>query len=272
MAAIGRFARWQLVSRVTPFLIALPFVGDTSLFARRGMAGATGNYYCGLHEYRDMAFVLHALRPGNLFVDVGANVGSYTVLASGVVGARTIAIEPIPATFRYLELNAALNGLTGLVELDCLGLSGREGVLRFTASLDTVNHVVTEEESIDSVEVRVATLDEVLQGRSPIVIKIDVEGHERAVLAGATKTLADPALLAVVMETNGSGTRYGVSDAELIQTLAQYGFKTFTYEPFARRLISAVPRDGNTIFVRDIEIVAKRVRESARYKLLNGEI
>jgi FkbM family methyltransferase len=272
MAAIGRFVRWQLLSRVAPGLTALPFAGGTSLFARRGMTGATGNFYSGLHEYRDMAFVLHALRAGNLFVDVGANVGSYTVLASGVVGARTIAVEPIPATFKSLELNVVLNGLTDLVELQCLGLSDQKGVLRFTESLDTVNHVATENESVDSVEVRVATLDEVLQGRSPTVIKIDVEGHERAVLSGATKTLTDPALIAVVMETNASGARYGVSDDELIQTLVQFGFERFTYDPFARRLISAVQRDGNTLFVRDIDIVAKRVRESARYQLLNGEI
>ena len=272
LAAIGRFVRWQVVSRLTPGLIALPFAGGTSLFARLGMTGATGNFYCGLHEYRDMAFVLHALRPGDLFVDIGANVGSYTVLASGVVGACTIAVEPIPATFRSLGLNVALNGLTGLVELQCLGLSDRAGVLRFTEHLDTVNHVVTKEESVDSVEVRVVRLDDVLKDRSPTVIKIDVEGHEKAVLSGATKTLADPTLLAVVMETNGSGARYGVSDDELIQFLAHFGFEEFTYDPFARRLISAVQRDENTLFVRDIEIVAKRVRESARYQLINGEI
>ena len=272
LAAIGRFVRWQLASRVTPGLIALPFAGGTSLFARRGMTGATGNFYCGLHECKDMAFVLHALRAGDLFVDVGANIGSYTVLASGVVGARTIAVEPIPATFLSLELNAALNGLTDLVELKCLGLSDRQGVLRFTASLDTVNHVATENESADSVEVCVATLDEVLQGRSPTVIKIDVEGHEKAVLSGATKTLADPALLAVVMETNESGARYGVADDELVHILAQFGFAKFTYDPFTRGLVSAVHRDENTLFIRDIEIVAKRVRESVRYQLLNGEI
>jgi FkbM family methyltransferase len=242
------------------------------LFASRGMTGATGNFYCGLHEYRDMAFVLHVLRAGNLFVDVGANIGSYTVLASGVVGARTIAIEPIPTTFQSLRLNAALNGLADLVELQCVGLSDREGVLRFTASLDTVNHVATVDELVDSVDVPVTTLDKVLHARSPTVIKIDVEGHERAVLSGATKTLADPALLGVVMETNGSGSRYGVSDDELIEILAQFGFETFTYDPFDRRLVSGIQRAGNTLFVRDIEIVERRVREAVHYQLINGEI
>lgn len=82
-AALGRVIRWQIASRLVPGPIALPFVKDTYLFATRGMTGATGNWYCGLHEYEDMSFVLHTLKPGDLFVDVGANIGSYSVLAAG---------------------------------------------------------------------------------------------------------------------------------------------------------------------------------------------
>jgi len=64
-----------------PGPIALPFVGGSVLLAIRGMTGASGNWYCGLAEFEDMALVLHALRPGELFVDIGANVGAYSVLA-----------------------------------------------------------------------------------------------------------------------------------------------------------------------------------------------
>src|SRR5947207_3361417 len=86
--AVGRFVRWQIGSRLIGGKAAVPFVGPTRLLISRGMHGATGNYYCGLHEFEDMALVLHALRPGDLFFDVGANVGSYTVLAGGAAGAR----------------------------------------------------------------------------------------------------------------------------------------------------------------------------------------
>jgi len=55
--------------------------------------------------------------------------------------------------------------------------------------------------------VPVRTLGAVLDGRSPALIKMDVEGFESAVLAGAERALADPALLAVIMELNGSGVR-----------------------------------------------------------------
>ncbi len=82
-AAWLRVLRWQLAARLMPGRIALPFVEETWLFAQRGMTGATGNWYCGLHEVEEMAFVLHLLRVGEHFVDIGANIGSYTMLAGG---------------------------------------------------------------------------------------------------------------------------------------------------------------------------------------------
>ena len=103
LAALWRVLRWQTAARLMPGLIALPYVNGTWLFANRGMTGATGNWYCGLHEVHEMAFVLHLLRPGEHFMDVGANVGSYTVLAGGGVKARITAVEPIPATFAHLQ-------------------------------------------------------------------------------------------------------------------------------------------------------------------------
>ena len=81
------------------------------------MTGVTGNIYAGLHEFADMAFVLHFLRAGDLFADVGANVGSYTILASGVVGCRTVAFEPDPVTAAALERNINLNKIAERVEL-----------------------------------------------------------------------------------------------------------------------------------------------------------
>ena len=102
MRAVGRVIQWQIGSRLLPGLVSLPFVGATQLLVERGMTGATGNWYCGLHEAPEMAFVLHVLRATDHFVDVGANVGSYTVLAAGAVGARSTAVEPIPSTFTHL--------------------------------------------------------------------------------------------------------------------------------------------------------------------------
>lgn len=83
------------------------------------MTGATGNIYTGLHEFIDMAFCLHLLRPGDLFIDVGANVGSYTILASKVVGANSFTLEPVPETFKRLKRNININDIVSLVDARC---------------------------------------------------------------------------------------------------------------------------------------------------------
>lgn len=271
-AALGRVARWQVASRLMAGPIALPFVDGTSLFVSRGMTGATGNWYCGLHEVQDMAFVLHLLRPGDGFLDAGANVGTYTILAAGAAGARVTAVEPIPSTFAHLQRNIVLNGLEPLVHAVRCGLSNRAGRLRFTADLDTVNHVVADHEKVPAVEVPVRTADDLLGGACPALIKIDVEGHEHPVLEGAARTLADARLLAVVMETNGSGSRYGIQDQDLFALMARHGFDACTYDPFARRMIDLPPGAGNSIFIRHRAAVEARLRDARSYQLINGTI
>ena len=106
LATLVRWLRWQVGSRLLPGPVVVPFVNNTSLIVRPGMTGATGNVYCGLHEFEDMALVLHALRSRDLFVDIGANVGSYTVLGGGqparVASASNPSLEPSRGCERIL--------------------------------------------------------------------------------------------------------------------------------------------------------------------------
>lgn len=242
------------------------------MFATRGMTGATGNWYCGLHEVNEMAFVLHLLRPDEHFLDVGANVGSYSILAGGAARARVTAVEPIPTTFAHLQRNVVLNGLNERVRCCQAGLSDAHGVLRFSSDLDTVNHVLTEGEDLPGADVPVMRLDDLVGQDVPTLIKIDVEGHELAVLRSGSDTLRDARLMAVVMETNGSGARYGVSDDALIAVMQECGFAPFGYDPFRRKLTDTVQANGNTVFVRDRAAVEERCRSAPKFRLVNGEI
>src|SRR5262249_20828180 len=131
LSATGRVLRWQIASRIHDEVI-VNWIGGTRFAARRGMTGVTGNIYAGLHEFADMAFVLHFLRAEDLFADVGANVGSYTILASGVVGCRTVAFEPDPVTAAVLERNIALNQIAEQVETRIAAVGERNGVVRFS--------------------------------------------------------------------------------------------------------------------------------------------
>ena len=261
------------MSRLLEGPIALPFVNQLSLFVKRGMAGATGNWYCGLHEFEDMALVLHVLRHGDRFLDIGANVGSYSLLAAAT-GANVVAVEPIPHTFEDLERNIRLNRLENVVDGHCMGVSEQTGSLRFTSGLGCVNHVVSDEEDPqDTIEVPVARLDDMVGSEIPTVMKIDVEGHERSVLMGGGDTLNDDRLMAVIMETNGSGRRYGTEDDELVRMMLNFGLVPVKYDPFKRQLTEAkFVQGGNTIFVRDLDWVQQRVETADRFGLVNGYI
>ena len=271
--ALARWLRWQVGSRLLPGPVLVPFVDDVGLLVKPGMTGATGNLYGGLHEFEDMALVLHALRPDDLLVDIGANVGSYTLLG-GAAGAQVLAVEPIPDTFAWLMRNIAVNGLGAQVRALNLGLGREEGRLRFTRGLDTVNHVLGAGESADAmIAVPVRPLDAVLAGRSPALIKIDVEGYETEVLAGAGQALADSGLLALIMELNGSGARYGFDEEALHRDLLGRGFATYRYRPRERLLEplhGARSGGGNTLYVRDAARLAERLRTARSFRLGTG--
>lgn len=272
LRALGRYLAWQVGSRLVPGSVAVPFVDGTRLLAKPGMVAATANIYLGLHEFEDMAFVLHLLRPDDLFADVGANIGSYTVLASGAVGCRSVAFEPVPKTFEHLLDNLHLNRIMERVRPVNAAVGAAQGSVFFSVAWDCKNHVVAEgaNEGGASVRVPVVALDDEFAQETPTVMKIDVEGYEKEVVQGSKKTLAKPGLLAVIMELNGSGQRYGYSDEELHARMLAAGFRSCRYCPLQRDLRDlegSVPSDGNAVYVRDMEAVKDRLRGSRQYQV-----
>jgi len=273
LAAWGRFLAWQVASRIDRGVHVRPFVSGTRLAIRHGMHAATANIYVGLMEFAEMGFALHMLRDGDLFVDVGANVGTYCVIASGACGARSLAIEPNPASLAALERNIALNGLEARVRIAPMAAGARAGRVAVTTSLDSLNHVAGADETVATLDVPVDRLDHLVGDDVPILVKIDVEGFESEVLAGAERLLGDRRLEALIIELNGSGARYGFSDAAVHDRLVGFGFAPCLYDPLTRRL-SPAPSFGshNTIYVRDIASVARRVSTAAPFTVLGQRI
>lgn len=268
LAALGRVLYWQLRSRAGAAAVPLPFVDRTRLLATRGMHGATGNWYCGLHEAAEMAFALHLLRPGDLFVDAGANIGSYTVLAAGAAGARVLAVEPVPQTFARLQANIRHNALDGRVRACAIGLWDAPGRLRFSTDRGTENRVVEAGDGTP-VDVPVARLDDLLGNEAPLLIKIDVEGHELAVLRGAPRCLAEPRLQALIVETDAA--RGLADDVEVVRgVLADAGFRPFRYDFRARRLEPETADRRNVLMIRDAAWVADRLGQAPHFRLVNG--
>lgn len=247
-SAYWRYLRWQVESRLRDEVI-FDWIDGSKLAARNGMTGATGNIYCGLHEFVDMAFLLHLLRPGDLFVDVGANIGSYTVLASAVCGARSIAIEPDPGAVQSLERNVEINGIGDRMSVIEAAAGAAPGTVRFTIGQDTTNRVAADTDAATR-EVQVRTLDDILAKEDPILIKMDVEGYEPEVVAGALTVLKKPSLAALITET---------ADPSIRSVLTNNGFVCASYDPFERALVAeGEPRtlvsSNNTLFVRPSQL------------------
>jgi len=269
--ALANYFKWQIGSRLVPGQVIYKWINGSRIIIRPGETGVTGNLYCCLHDFADMGYLLHVITPDDVFVDVGANVGTYTILACAAKGAKGICFEPVPSTFERLMDNLRINNLVQRVEARNIGLSDREGDLVFTSGEDTTNHIVAgDEQASNVVQVKVLPLDAILEDVTPSLLKIDVEGFEMRVLEGARQILGKEGLHSVIMELNGSGRRYGFEDKQIINYMKDFGFSTFRYEPFAREL-NAVDgddcRSGNTLFIRGERAIQTRLKQAPRILL-----
>jgi FkbM family methyltransferase len=263
LKAWGRVGWWQIVSRIKTE-VSIPWVSGQRLIVRRGMVGATGNIYVGLHEFADMMLPLHFLREGDLFLDIGANVGSYTVLASGVCRAQTWAFEPDPDTARSLARNVAANALQSLVTIHECALGPAHGHVSFSIGFDATNKVVTGD-GVESRTVRQEALDDLVGSAEPVMAKIDVEGYEEPLLRGALATLAKPTLRLLEIET---------TTPWIEETLRKNGFARRYYDPFSRAL-TAEPnglQSNNAVFVRDIAFVSNRLATAGKINVLGQSV
>ena len=163
--------------------------------ADRSMALAlvSGNY-----ERLVVASVQALVEPGSAFLDVGANIGLYSTLASRLAGqsGSVVSVEPVAETREWLNRNLTQNGCSNV---DVFGVAAGEsdGVLRLGRIAGELGTSSAHEigDSFEDVEVR--RLDDLLPGRSFSLIKMDVEGHELAALRGMPRilTTGDPVLI-----------------------------------------------------------------------------
>lgn len=249
-ASVLRFLKWQASGLLWNQARLFDWIDDSRLVISKGMTGATGNIYVGLMEYEDMSFLLHYLHEDDLFFDIGANVGAYTILASKVKKANTICVEPLPSTYDKLLDNININRLQNVIAKN-IGLSFEKTKLYFTTDRDTMNSVAVDSD-VNKQEIMVDILDSLsAEYDIPKIMKIDVEGYETNVLLGAKKSLLDDKLEVIILELNGSGEKFGFYDNDIHKSLLVNGFMPYTYNPFARELIN-LEKYGthNTIYIR----------------------
>lgn len=145
-----------------------------------------------------MRVLQRLIRPGDLFVDVGANIGIYTIFVADL-GGEVLALEPVHTD--HLEENLSLNGYdVTIVEKAASNLVGE---LRFSLDRDQENSILLDGAADEAAMVVPATtVDTELGDRHARVVKIDVEGFERLVVEGMERCLSERRVDAVQLEWN----------------------------------------------------------------------
>lgn len=269
-AALWRYVYFHSMIRFKGKMI-YKWINDLKFIARRGEAGIVGNIYYGLYEFEESVFLIHLLKKNDLFLDVGANVGHYCLLISGLKHARSIAIEPVPETYARLKEHIDLNCLGGLIDARHIGVSDKNGELYFSTDRGTMDRIVNSTYK-NSVSVKVKTIDSILEENVPLALKMDVEGYEKFALEGAHKTLNNPSFKVLILELNNSGKIYKISDQEIYNTVIEFGFKPYSYDATSRTLRELVVYNRhqfNTIFIRDLQFVKSRIKRSESFKIGN---
>ena len=125
-------------------------------------------------EPLETAVISRLVNAQDLVVDAGANLGWYTLLAAAS-GATVVAFEPMPANAMLLRSNVDRNGFAALVEIheSALGQAAGEAVLSLSIDNQGDHRLVTASGSRSTVSVKVQSLDDVLDGRRPTLVKLD---------------------------------------------------------------------------------------------------
>jgi FkbM family methyltransferase len=210
-------ARGRLLHRRT-----LARLGDRSrLWADPHRYGAL-KVVCGNPpDHPEMLAWRRVLRPGDLFVDVGANVGTYAIWA-GDLGAQVIALEPADDTFALLVENVALNRYP--IEAIQAAAGAADGIVRFTSGRDDTNHL----DPGGSARIRMVTVDSVIGDRTVAGMKIDVEGYEIEVLRGCEQALSEHRIRLLQIEWNATSTKaVGAGREPVADLLARHGYSLY---------------------------------------------
>jgi FkbM family methyltransferase len=153
----------------------------------------------GMYDFHNMNLLKSclALRPAT-FVDVGANIGPYTLIASEESAAYVVSVEPHPVTFAKLARNVQMNGRENVACFN-LALSDHDGQVDLTDQPESsINRVVEHAKPVERfVSVPGRTLDGLCAelNINPDIVKIDVEGHEVHVIRGFQENLKKTSLL-----------------------------------------------------------------------------
>ncbi len=183
----------------------------------------------GIWEPSETQFLLNRLQFGDIFLDIGANIGYYSVLAASLVGdtGRVVAFEPEPSNFALLSANRMINAVSNLTLVNAAVSNSIGSQELFISSNNRGdNRLGFGDENAASVPVATVTLDNSIPPRNAdqrLVVKIDTQGWEAAIIFGNIDTLQTATI--IIFEWSPAWiTRNGHDPMKLLEEIERRGF------------------------------------------------
>lgn len=233
------------------------FDADLKLRVDRCRAMGSALFWTGFHEFREFQFLHRYLKRDMVFVDIGANLGEYSLFAAKrLTGGKVLAFEPLTSIRAVLEENIQLNGFDN-IRVFPFGLSSREQMLTIHEFEDVHEGLATffpgDRKSKSAKQVELKRMDDVLSSYDPgriDFVKIDIEGGELNALKGCQSMIEKyrPIFMVEINEETYRAAGYGVND--VLHFFAEVGYKP--YEIRKRGAIARcekLPKFDNIVFV-----------------------
>ncbi|MDQ1384262.1 MAG: hypothetical protein QOG65_1641, partial [Actinomycetota bacterium] len=252
--AVLRACVWQVRKRLTRGPIRRRAYGLDLGFPAGSGSLSNLVYFGECFEWENINFLRRYLRPGDLVVDAGANVGMFTYAAAEAVApdGRVEVFEPLAWAAEAITANIERNRLGARVVVHQIAVADRGGTVQFAADLDVSSHIEfvagTSFNKL-STEVRTDTLDATLPPGPIALAKIDVEGAELLALQGFREHLVAGNPPVVMIEAhNGTLKKMGSSRAEVLGLLRDFGYEMHLFDVATSRLVPVPPHSNEDVF------------------------
>ena len=218
---------------------------------------ASGAIALGVYERYESELFRSKIKPGMAIIDIGANLGYYTAIASRLAGEQglVVAFEPEPNFFKLLSRNIRRNNMKNVIPFE-LAIAEKNGLVNLYLSNENKGHnsIIRSEELKTSVQIKTTTLDDFLASQKITkvdIIKMDVEGAEILALEGMKNTLIQHLPLLFLEFSPHSIIKINRNPIDFLLNLREIGYSIFEINKTHQRL------DSVTDFQKFIESIPK---------------